>query len=234
MQRVVTNLVRQALDDWLPPVLRESVPFGWLAKAWLGPQSIPDFKYRAFRMSDQEFSRSCGAVTGLYAQRASDTTEQQARWILDRVQAVTRAGKILEVGPGAGRMTRLLRELGHEVVTLDLTPSGDHGAVVGVLERMPFAAGSFDLVVAAHVIEHVRSLTKACLELARVSSRPVLLVTPRQRFYRYTFDYHLHFFYSLDHLASFLPDGTAEGKVLDRDFCLEWRPSGSGAPVRSS
>lgn len=58
LRRRATNAIRGALDNWLPPVLRELTPFAWAVKRWLGPESVPDFKYRAFRMSDEEFAAS--------------------------------------------------------------------------------------------------------------------------------------------------------------------------------
>ena len=76
------------------------------------------------------------------------------------------------------------------------------------------------------VLEHVRSLTLSFLELERVTRDRVLIVTPQQRFYRVSFDYHLHFFYSLDHLASHIHTATTEGQVIDGDLCLYRRVEG--------
>ena len=58
-----------------------------------------------------------------------------------------------------------------------------------------------DVILLAHVIQHVPSSTKVFLELERVARRCVLIVAPEQRFFRWTFDYHLRFFDSVDHLA---------------------------------
>ena len=41
---------------------------------------------------------------------------------------------------------------------------------------------------------HVRHFEKAVAELVRVTRRRLLVVVPCQRYYRYTIDYHLHFF----------------------------------------
>lgn len=222
MRRTVTNAIRTVLDDYLPPMVRESFVFGKLTKIWLGSTSLEDFKFRAFRMSDREFSAACSAVSGLYSNRPVDTTDRELTWILDRIPR-NGAARILEIGPGAGKLSRLLREAGCKLTTLDVAPLGcDEQSVIGVLERMPFADKSFDVVIASHVIEHVRSITRACLELGRVSRGRVLIVTPQQRYYRYTFDYHLQFFYSLDHLGSHMTSGSTSGAVIDRDLCLDW------------
>lgn len=221
LNRRTTNAVRGLLDQWLPPVIRESPPFGWAVRRWLGPNALPDFKYRAFRMSDQEFSAAYAALGGAYVERSSDTTEAQSEWILANLGEGSI--KVLEIGPGNGFMTRRLRERGYECAVLDIHPlKGEDHYVTGTVENIPLPDKSVDVIVAAHVIEHARSLTSAFLELERVSRDHVLIVTPKQRFYRWTFDYHLHFFYSVDHLASHTHRGQALGCTVDGDLCLRW------------
>jgi hypothetical protein len=223
MNRRVTNAVRTTLDYWLPAVIREHWPFPWLTKMWLGPNALVDFKDRAFAMTDREFVETYRAVGGSYLNRPSDTTPDQAAWLLKHLGS---ACTVLEIGPGVRALTGQMMMAGHRVVTLDLssfgTPAGEQ-CVLGVAERLPFADKSVDAVILAHVIEHVRSLTATLMELERVARERVLIVTPRQRFYNVTFDYHLHFFYSLQHLASHVPCGSTEGTIINGDLCLLWR-----------
>lgn len=47
--------------------------------------------------------------------------------------------------------------------------------------------------MSTHTLEHVRDLVSAIRELRRVAKRMILIV-PRQRPYKYTFDLHLNFF----------------------------------------
>ena len=62
------------------------------------------------------------------------------------------------------------------------------------MERLPFADESFDTVVSTHTLEHVKNLPAAMHELRRVTRTRLILVTPKQRPYKYTFDLHLNFF----------------------------------------
>jgi SAM-dependent methyltransferase len=226
LTRRTTNALRGMLDNWLPPVLRESRPFAWAVTRWLGPKALPDFKYRAFRMSPEEFSAAYEGVKGQYAERESDTTPAQADWLVANLGKAP--VKVLEIGPGNGTLTERLRKAGHDVWVVDIHPGAtdDHYAQ-GTVEKIPLADKSVDVIVLAHVIEHVVSLTRAFLELERVARDRVLIVTPKQRFFRWTFDYHLHFFYSADHLASHAHRGKATGVEIDHDLCLLWdvRPS---------
>lgn len=226
MKRRTSNLLRLLMDNWLPPVVRERWPFPWLVKLWLGSSSLPDFKNRAFTMTDAQYVAAYKTVGGAYSNRQCDTTEKQVQWLLDHINP---GQKLLEIGPGNKKLTNQLTEQGYNVTTLDLyLPNGFpcNGVVIGVAERLPFPNKSFDTIIMSHVLEHVRSLTLTFLELERVARKRVLIVTPRQRFYKVTFDYHLHFFYSLDHLASHVHTGTTSGKIIDGDLCLLWRVEG--------
>ena len=200
LSRRAANLIRGLLDTWLPAAIREARPFAWVVSLWLGRNALVDFKYRAFRMSPQEFAAAYGALGGHYTDRASDTTPAQADWVFANIGPAPLT--LLEIGPGNGAMTARLRTAGHDVWAIDLHPSqADRQYLQGTVDSIPLPAKSVDVIVLAHVIEHVPSLTKAFLELERVARRRVLIVTPKQRFFRWTFDYHLHFFYSVDHLA---------------------------------
>lgn len=66
MNRKTTNLLRWLMDDWLPPIVRERWPFLWLTKILLGRQSLPNFKYQAFAMTDMEYRAAYENVTGAY------------------------------------------------------------------------------------------------------------------------------------------------------------------------
>ncbi len=62
------------------------------------------------------------------------------------------------------------------------------------IERLPFADDSFDTVVSTHTLEHVQHLGAALGELRRVAAKRLVVVVPRQRPYRVTFNPHIHFF----------------------------------------
>jgi SAM-dependent methyltransferase len=82
--------------------------------------------------------------------------------------------KILDVATGGGHVARRLRELGAEVVTCDASP-GMQPDVVTAAEHLPFADGSFDVVVTRIAAHHFDDLGQAVGEMVRVTNR-VLVV----------------------------------------------------------
>jgi SAM-dependent methyltransferase len=85
--------------------------------------------------------------------------------------------RTLEVGCGEGRVCRDLSARGHRVTGLDASPTlvrvaqgahPDGEYVVGLAEALPFANGTFDLVVAYNSLMDVGDMPRAIAEAARV------------------------------------------------------------------
>jgi SAM-dependent methyltransferase len=82
--------------------------------------------------------------------------------------------KALDVATGGGHVARRLREEGAEVVTVDPAP-GMRADVVCPAEDLPFADGSFDVVVTRIAAHHFADIGKAVGEMARVSNSVVVV-----------------------------------------------------------
>jgi SAM-dependent methyltransferase len=82
--------------------------------------------------------------------------------------------KVLDVATGGGHVARRLREQGAEVVTTDASP-GMQPDVISRAEDLPFADGSFDVVVSRIAPHHFENIGAAIGEMARVSNRVVVI-----------------------------------------------------------
>ena len=94
---------------------------------------------------------------------------------LDLIVAWARGARTaLDVATGGGHVARRLREAGLEVVTADQAP-GMRPDVICPAEHLPFADGSFDLVVTRIAPHHFTDIALAVAEMARVA-RELLIV----------------------------------------------------------
>jgi SAM-dependent methyltransferase len=89
--------------------------------------------------------------------------------------------RTLDLACGEGRLSRLLRSLGHRVTGVDASPrmvrlavthERPEPAVIGDAARLPFADGAFDLVVAYMCLHDIDQMPQAVSEAARVLARP--------------------------------------------------------------
>ena len=62
------------------------------------------------------------------------------------------------------------------------------------IKNLKFKDSFFDTVICCHTIEHIPDIKSAVNELKRIAKKEIIIVVPKQRFYFYTLDLHLHFF----------------------------------------
>ena len=198
VSRKASLRINAALDRWLPPALRDSRPVAALVRRMYGPltEDISEFKERAFYLSRSDYARFYQNLRSKVDQGVTDLTPES----LDGVIAAVRGTRVLDVACGRGHLAELLAA-DHEVVGCDVAVmAGRRGSsrtvlyCEGNLEELPFRDGAFDTVVSTHTLEHVQHLTEALTELRRVASRRLVVVVPRQRPYRVTFNPHIQFF----------------------------------------
>ncbi len=127
-----------------------------------GPPRI--FDRAAVRRHRERASSSIGQVAALL--------DDLAQRLVDRLDdTTTRFGRAIEIG-GRGVVAPLLVGHGIETVSMDLSPrlAARAGglAVVGDEECLPFAPGSFDLVVASLALHWVNDLPGALVQIRHV------------------------------------------------------------------
>ncbi len=119
------------------------------------------------------------------------------RFLLRATQlaAAVPPGRILDAGCGEGFVLRHLSprlSARHRYVGVDTSTAAlreaqvrntDGSLLCGDIHRLPFGRGSFELVIATEVLEHLAQPERALEELCRVSRRFVLLSVPREPFF---------------------------------------------------
>jgi ubiquinone/menaquinone biosynthesis C-methylase UbiE len=178
--------------------MRDSRLFGKLARRMYGELTIDivDLKDKAFYLSRAEFASFYQGLRSRFDQGETDLTPDSLHGVLQ----ATRGRSVLDVACGLGFVCDRLAS-DHDVVGCDVAVSagrrGAHPSVRwcdGNVEELPFRDGAFDTVISTHTLEHVQHLGTAIAELRRVARQRVVIVVPRQRPYRATFNPHIHFF----------------------------------------
>jgi ubiquinone/menaquinone biosynthesis C-methylase UbiE len=155
-------------------------------------------------MTSTQSAESPGTVIGNHTKKY--TAKNPAirflteRWVarLDGIieqtsHAAKPATNPLEVGAGEGVISQKLYKRFGSAVGLDLPDAGLREEwrsrpgphyLHADAERMPFDDRQFDLIVCVEVLEHLRNPEVGLRELARVSSRHLVLSVPREPIFR--------------------------------------------------
>lgn len=204
ISRNKTILIHYIFDQLIPPRLRDSYWFMYIPFKILFKDKASiffEFKERARLMTPEEYSNTYSLVSDVLVERETDLNKE----CIERIVEDVLGSNVLEVGCGRGYLARILSKK-YDVTGIDIDISMNKNQeklkfVIGGSEYLPFEDESFDTVVCTHTLEHVLDFEKSLSELRRVARRRVIIVVPKQRPYRYTFDLHLRFF---PYLHSFL------------------------------
>lgn len=198
MNRETTNRIRFVLEDLLPPVVRDSSLFRAAAKLVWGEHIVhlASFRTRAPFLTEAEYAE-------LYRKhpRVHEGTDNSVACIR-RIAGAIAGESVCDVGCGTGALLKhvqaaqpgLSRVTGVDFVIDDAASLPGVEYVAARIEDLPFADGEFDTVICTHVIEHVLDYRKAISELRRIARRRLIIVVPREREYRYSFNPHFNFF----------------------------------------
>lgn len=199
LSRKTGQKINWILDQLIPPFIRDSCWFmPVVIRIMRGPKAalLLNYKKEVLTMSKNQLIRTYQDFNSITFERDSDTTKESQEAILENVIGET----ILEVGAGNGYLLPFLMNKGKVTASdIDFSPALIRSLrkvkfVKATMEALPFGDNSFETVVCAHSIEHVPDLAKTMSELRRVARQRIIIVTPQQRAYKYTFDLHVHFF----------------------------------------
>lgn len=210
MRREMTNRIRYVLEDIVPPVLRDSSVFRAAASMAWGSHvaDLARFRERAAFLTDEEYE----ALYRKHPRVHEDTDNSDA--CITAITADIAGVSAVDVGCGTGALLRRVREARPELTALagvdfvidpELKDEGIRYFSAKV-EALPFPDKAFDTVICTHVIEHIVDYRAAIAELRRVARRRMIIVVPREREYRYTFNPHVNFFpYTHSFLRAMMP-----------------------------
>lgn len=211
----------------MPPRMRDSkVIMGALFRLVLGPKYkyYMEFKDHVSNMTEEEINKYYEILADTFMKRETDLNEGCIQYILENANGKT----ILDAATGKGYLSHLLKEKGEyeRIAALDIVlPEKREKEIeyfAGSLTSLPFQDNEFDVVVCTHALEHIKDYDRALSELRRVCKKKLIIVVPRQREYRYTFDLHINFFPYMYSFKKFINNENAKYMEIGHDFlCVE-------------
>lgn len=200
LSRNFTNHFNWILDNVIPPFIRDSnifsKPLFW---ALFGAKSklFMEFKENVPHLTDEQILGYYKTLSDVHIKRETDLNEESVHFILDNIIGET----VLDIASGRGYLAKKIAEsLKLQVTGIDFIVSDEFRSSVnpifieGNILKIPYPDKHFDTVVCTHTLEHVVNIQQAISELRRVCKEKLIVVVPKQREYKYTFDLHVHFF----------------------------------------
>ncbi len=227
MRREAVNKIRYLLEEWLPPVLRDSTLMRFMFRLYWGRfvDDLEVFREKITSLSPDDYRRIYERMP-----RIQDQTDNSIA-CLEEIAARLTSGKVCDVGCGTGYLLNFLCErdlrsdrtfTGVDFIIDEQTASGHPSIdfVAAPIEQLPFPDRHFDTVICTHVLEHILDIRAAMTELRRVCARRLIVVVPLEREYRFTFNPHIHFFpYPHSFLRHVIPVPAAHLlKTIGRDL----------------
>lgn len=224
MNRELTNKIRFFIEDVCPAFIRDSFLFRGLAKLIWGSHidQLAKFRERAAFLSEEEYE-------DLYRNhpRVHDDTDNSAKCIEQIARDIT-GTSVCDVGCGTGHLLRTLHQrrpelsklTGVDLVIEGADPGDNIEYIAAKVEDLPFEDDQFDTVICTHVIEHILDYRRAITELRRIARKRLIIIVPREREYRYTFNPHFNFFpYTHSFLRAMYPVPDGHSCIdIDRDI----------------
>lgn len=221
LNRRLVNAIRYVLEDVVPPALRDSRLFFPAMRFVFGPNArrFSRFRQDLLGMSREDYAWHYKTMVPVMGETDLN------RACIDAIVRDVEGDSVLDVGCGRGFLARAIAAAHPQkrVVGLDIDPpaEGADGVefIPGWVEDLPLPDASFDTVVCTHTLEHILNLEQAVAELRRVARRRVIVVVPREREYRYSFNFHVNFFpYAHSFLNRIRPKGEHSCEVLEGDI----------------
>lgn len=202
ISRDYTNIINWVLDNIIPPIVRDS-RFFMYPLFWILFKKKSDL-FMSFKKNVSTIHRNkildyYKELSDVHIKRETDLNSKSVDFILDNISGDT----VLDIACGRGYLAkRITEKLNCKVVGVDFNISNelleihsdDLNFIEGDVTKIPFPDNSFDTVTCTHTLEHVLDIQQGIRELRRVCKRKLIVVLPKQREYKYTFDLHLHFF----------------------------------------
>lgn len=226
MKREQTNFIRFIMDELIPPFIRDSYYFMYpffcmVYKTTKNIDRKMNFKSLSYKMNDEEYLQFCHENLVPF-DRETNLCKSNVDLILQNLK--DEKGSLIDIGCGNGYLLKKIHEVNPNLklhgldIDKDKNFSDKFSFSKGSITKLDFADNQFDIVVSTHTLEHIIKVEEAFNELIRITKRKLIIVVPCQRYFYYTLDGHIQFFYKEAELLRYLPFKKFTLTKLDMDW----------------
>ena len=225
MKRENTNKIRFVLEDILPPIIRDSFIFKLIIKRlYRSDETHLNLKSKILNISRKEYENYYKHMPKIHDD--SDLSISCINEIIKNIEPKN----VIDVGCGNGFLLKKIRKNNKKIIlngseitiTSKLKVDFQNNNIKlyrKSIENIHRIKNKFDTVICSHVLEHVLDINKAYYNLKKICKKKLIIIVPRERPYKYTFNGHIHFFpYKWSFINTIRPKNKFTIKDLQRDF----------------
>jgi len=227
MKRNFTNKINWCLDELLPPVLRDSKFFmSILFRIALGKKYryYLEFKEAASVQDEKQINAYYELLADTFIQRATDNNDKCVEFICQ--SSNTQYTTVLDAACGKGYLINKIYESdkNKEFYAVDIALPDKRNKEIhykqASITALPFEDNSIDLVICTHALEHIKDNSLALSELRRICKKKLIIVLPKQREYKFSFDLHVHFYPYLYNVTNYINNPKAKIFEVGKDWMI--------------
>ena len=224
MNREKTNKIRLILEEFFPPILRDSFLFEYIIKKITKNKTLEKLKSNILNISEKKYINLYKDLNRVH--KNSDLSQI----CIDEILKNIKPSKILDIGCGEGFLLKKINEnfknlslTGIEMKTskkLKKKLSNENIKLIDMkIENLDKINHKYDTVICTHVLEHVLDINLAYENLKKICKKRLIIVVPRERAYEHTLNAHIHFFpYTWSFINTIRPKNKFTIKDLKRDL----------------
>ena len=200
MNRKNINKIRFVLEELLPPIVRDSIIFKYIVKYFYrSDKEHETLKENILNFTEEQYSKYYEIMPEI--QGETDNSEDCIKLINEEIVP----NDVFDVGCGRGLLLEKIREknknlnlFGSEILKSKKLKIREEQFNLKIyetkIENLNSIDKKFDTVICTHVLEHVLNIEQAYQNLKKMCRDTLIIVVPKERPYKYTFNGHLHFF----------------------------------------
>ena len=223
MERETSNKLRFIIEELIPPIIRDSFIFTYIIKKIHRSDDLH------FNLKDKIFTSKKNIYQAYYKieSKIHNQTDLSKKCISE-IHKNIKGKKVIDVGCGNGYLLKTLSKMNLNLSASDVKIFPKNKNEFKRLQikyreeqinNINYKKNSFDTVICTHVLEHILEIEKAYKKLIAITKHTLIIVIPKERPYKHTFNGHIHFFpYHWCFINLIKPKNNYKIFEINRDF----------------